>query len=275
LKRAKEGYEEQLGPDSEKALEATCSVILTGMSDEERLDKLKPLVESMKGATLESLSKLGVELCKTEKIEKLRALVKRMVIALGEENVVTLETLSQLGTKLDENGEFEESRKVYERCLEGRVKVLGEDHKDTVMTVMNLGVFYMEIKNYEKALECYERALKAFEKTLGKTHPDTLRSVECNATVYHVGLKYYGKAEELYQRALEGFEAQLGKDHAQAKKCAKNLAVCLFEAGETLKMRKIIDEYPHIIEGQHEHARWFRAQLGLEKEDPGEECVIC
>ena len=59
--------------------------------------------------------------------------------------------------------------------------------------------------------------------------------------------KDYGKAEELYQRVLEGFEAQLGKDHEKTKSSAQNLAICLANAGEKLKLRKIIDEYPHIL----------------------------
>ena len=57
----------------------------------------------------------------------------------------------------------------------------------------------------------------------------------------------YGKAEELYLRALEGNEAQLGKDHEVTKQCSMNLAVCLAEAGEKLKLSKIIDEFPHIL----------------------------
>ena len=58
---------------------------------------------------------------------------------------------------------------------------------------------------------------------------------------------FIGKAEELYQRALEGKEAQLGKDHIDTKRCAMNLALCLADAGEKLKLRKIIDKYPHIL----------------------------
>jgi tetratricopeptide (TPR) repeat protein len=177
--RAKKGYEEQLGPDSEKALEVTLSLICaTVMSEGER-------------------------------IEKLRVLVERMVRALGEENVVTLAALGQLGIQLRQNGEPEEARKVYERCLAGQEKVLGEDHKDTLDTVCNLGVVYdVGLEDYEKALEFYERALKGNEKTLGKTHPDTLGAVVNIASVYQEGLKDYGIAEELYQRALEGYEAQ-------------------------------------------------------------------
>ena len=67
------------------------------------------------------------------------------------------------------------------------------------------------------------------------------------AGVYLGGLEDYRKAEELLQRALEGYEAQLGKDHRSTKTCAGNLATCLAQAGEKLKLRKIIDEYPHII----------------------------
>mmetsp|Transcript_5431 Transcript_5431/g.9829 ORF Transcript_5431/g.9829 Transcript_5431/m.9829 type:complete len:94 (+) Transcript_5431:2-283(+) len=82
---------------------------------------------------------------------------------------------------------------------------------------------------------------------LGKTHPDTLSTVMKIAIVYKNRLKDYGKAEELYQRALEGYEAQLGKDHKDTKECARNLAIYFADAGEKLKLRKIIDKYPHII----------------------------
>ena len=48
LKRAKEGYEEQLGPDSEKALDATYGLItVTCLSMGELIDKLRALVERM------------------------------------------------------------------------------------------------------------------------------------------------------------------------------------------------------------------------------------
>ncbi|GMH88658.1 hypothetical protein TL16_g11218 [Triparma laevis f. inornata] len=97
-KRAKEGCEEQLGRDSEKALEVTSSLIMVTGS-------------------------------KSERIEKLRDLLKRMERALGEENVVTLETLNALGIQLRLKREYEEVIKVHERCLAGRMKVLGEDHK--------------------------------------------------------------------------------------------------------------------------------------------------
>ena len=95
-------------------------------------------------------------------------------------------------------------------------------------------------------MECYERALKGSEEMLGKTHPETLDTVTNMALLYNTGLKDYEKAEELYQRALGGYEAQLGKDHAGTKRCAENLAWCFALAGEKLKLRKIIDEYPLI-----------------------------
>lgn len=175
FERAKKGYEEQLGPDSEKALDATSSLIcVTQMS-------------------------MG------EASSKYRALVKRMMGALGEENVVALDTLNSLGAMLKENGEYEETRKILEKILSVQEKLLGEDHKQTLGTLNNLGVVYRALKDYEKALEYYERALKGSEKTLGKTHPETLSTVYNIATIYLVGLKNFWKAEELYQRALERY----------------------------------------------------------------------
>ncbi|GMH80220.1 hypothetical protein TrLO_g9970, partial [Triparma laevis f. longispina] len=164
-KRAKEGYEEQLGRDSEKALKVTIGLIMsTGMS-------------------------------RDEGIEKLRVLLKRCERALGEENVVTLETLNTLGCELDDNGEYEEAKEVYERCLAERTKTSGENHKDTLDSLNNLGIVYYKLKNYEKAMEYYERALEGYEKTLGKTHPSAIMTVE-GIAILCKKTKDFGKAEE-------------------------------------------------------------------------------
>ena len=142
-----EGYEEQLGRDSERALEVTHYLI--GSNGESR----------------------------SEKFELYRDLLKRMETALGEENVVTLETLNALGIQLDQGGEYEEVINVYERCLVGRMKVLGKDYKYALATVNNLGNAYKRLGYYEKALRYYERAMNGFENVVGKTHPDTIGTV--------------------------------------------------------------------------------------------------
>ncbi|GMH90491.1 hypothetical protein TL16_g11785 [Triparma laevis f. inornata] len=175
-KRAKEGYEEQLGRDSEKALEATRDLI---------------------GSDGESVN---------EQIEKFRDLLKRCERTLGEENVVTVDMLNELGCELNETRNCEEAKVVWESCLAGRMKVLGEDHNDTFGTLHNLGSVYMDLKNYEKASEYYERALKGSERTLGMNHPQTIMAVASIASVYAIA-NDYGKAEELYKRSLEGREA--------------------------------------------------------------------
>ncbi|GMH60067.1 hypothetical protein TrLO_g2220 [Triparma laevis f. longispina] len=159
FKRAKDGYEEQLGRESEKALLATLHLIrVTGVSG-------------------------------GEKFEEFRDMVKRMERVLGLENVVTLTALNALGSDLVHNNggdpEYEEAIKVQERCLAGRTKVLGEDHKETLGTFNNLGESYYGINNYEKALEYFERALRGKEQTLGTTHPDTLGIVD-NVTIIYL-----------------------------------------------------------------------------------------
>ena len=182
MKRVKEGYEEQLGRDSEKAFDVTRDLIMITCSS------------------------------KAELIEKFRDLLKRCERALGEENFVTLKTLNSLGVALNKNEECEEAKEIFGGSLAGRTKVLGEDHKNTLMTVGNLGNVYSELKNDEKAMEYYERALEGQESTLGKTRPNTLMAVINIVIIYDSRLKDYGKAEELYERALVGYEARsLGK----------------------------------------------------------------
>jgi len=209
FKQAKEGYEEQLGLDIEKALEATLGLIMS-----------------------------------TDMVmEKLRDLLKRCEKALGEENDVTLETLNELGGGLKDNGEYEEARKVLERCLAGRMKVLGKDHKNTFGTLNNLGNIYSRLRNYQKALEYFERALEGKEKLLGKSHPDTLSTV-LNIAIIYLTTKDFGKAEELYERALEGFEAHLGKDHERTIKCVKIFSYCLQHGGTFERLASLTNTYP-------------------------------
>ncbi|GMI04963.1 hypothetical protein TrLO_g2846 [Triparma laevis f. longispina] len=133
LKRTKEGFEEQLGRDSEKALGATYDLTMTSCENN------------------------------GEVIDKTRDLLKRMERALGEENVVTLDTLNQLGIELKDIEDYQEAKELWERCLTGRTKMLGNDHTNTLMALNNLnnlGCVYDFLKNTEKALEYYERVLK-------------------------------------------------------------------------------------------------------------------
>ncbi|GMH92246.1 hypothetical protein TL16_g12290 [Triparma laevis f. inornata] len=220
-KRVKEGYEEHLGPDDAKTLDATHSFILSTNDDGRRT-------------------------------EKFRDLVKRFERALGDENVVTLRTLNALGGRLIENKQYEEAKEVHEGCLAGRMKVLGEDHKLTLLTLNNLGIVYKKLENNEKALESHERALKGKEKTLGENHPDTLGTVMNIANIYK-RMEDYGKAEELYQRALMGYEAQLGIDHKHTKICARNFSICLEDSGNSKRLAGLEEAYPRLYENGFVH----------------------
>ena len=193
LKRAKEGYSEQLGRDDAKTLHA--ELLLTNCTFT---------------GVIDATTKLG-------------DLSKRLVGTLGEENHVTLEALSELGMYLKRNGEFSEARKTQERCLAGRVKTLGEYHRDTLMTIANVGNICTDECQFEKALEYYERAMRGFERTTGTGHPDTLRATMTAGMVLRDGLRRYEKSEEMYLKALDGYEALYGKKHTQTYRCAVGL----------------------------------------------------
>ncbi|GMH91056.1 hypothetical protein TL16_g11946 [Triparma laevis f. inornata] len=132
LKRAKEGYEEQLRRDSEKVL----------------------------GTSGSSIMSTAVFYTDEEFIEEIRDVVKRCERALGEENIIALRTLDDLGAELYQNEEYKEARELYEMCLARRMKVLGEEHKDTLMAVMNIAIVYKNgLKDYGRAGEMYQNAL--------------------------------------------------------------------------------------------------------------------
>ena len=60
-------------------------------------------------------------------------------------------------------------------------------------------------------------------------------------------MKDYNKAEEFYQKALEGYVAQLGKESEATKRCARNFAIVLEKEREKTKLRKLLDDYPHLL----------------------------
>lgn len=123
LTRAKEGYEELLGRDSEKALSATHGLVM------------------FKARGLQDV------------VEKLKDLAKRCEGALEEENVLTLDVLMDLGNVLRDSGKYEEARKVLWKCLAGRQNLFGEIHSSTCNALMNLGTVYHRLENTEKPLE--------------------------------------------------------------------------------------------------------------------------
>ncbi|GMI14965.1 hypothetical protein TrLO_g10421 [Triparma laevis f. longispina] len=144
-----------------------------------------------------------------------------MMVALGEEHVVTMETLNHLGAKLNYNGEYEAAKKVWEGNLVVQETVFGEVHKTTLDSMMNLGSIYVKI-NPDKALEVYERASKGYEILLEKNHPSRLMALtnlaECWMRRFDLD-----KAVELYQTALVAYEAQFGPDYRQCSFCAVNI----------------------------------------------------
>ncbi|GMH70193.1 hypothetical protein TL16_g05346 [Triparma laevis f. inornata] len=193
-KRAKEQYEEQLGPDDAKALRVKLTLITaTVMTVEVRMEKYLDL--------------------------------------LGRMKVAILETIDSIAQFMMLNERYDGARKVWESCLEGLLKVLGEQHRTTLAMLSNLGGVYELLKNYEKALEYHERALDGREKLMGKNHPETLRAV-MNTALISLKISHYVKVEELFQRAHEGLEAQLGRDHSDTMVCAKGLKVCLELSGK-------------------------------------------
>ncbi|GMH57813.1 hypothetical protein TL16_g02470 [Triparma laevis f. inornata] len=157
FQRAKEGYEEQLGRDNEKALDAAFFLITS------------------------------TEITRDERIEKLRDLLKRCERALGEKNAVTFETLNLLGIKMDESGEYEEAIEYYERALKGSERTLRKNHPSMLTSVMNIAVVYKIQKDYGKAEELYQRALEGYEAQLGKDHKSTMRCPENYLNCLNVG----------------------------------------------------------------------------------------
>ncbi|GMH53698.1 hypothetical protein TL16_g01505 [Triparma laevis f. inornata] len=236
-KLALEGYEELQGTESEKALEVTYHLIMSG--------------------TCSGYS---------EMIEKLRSLVKRCERALGEENSVTLDTLNELGISLNGNEEYEEAKEVHEKCLAGRLQLYGEQHKDTVGTLNNLGCVYDELKNDSKALKYFKRALKGYEKLLGKSHPHTL-STMMNIAVIYATKGDLQSAEFHIRKVVDGNVAQLGKDNEATKGSVHNLNNCLKLAGDTKAMEELNEEYPWLLDEDSDSDESSSSEYESDSED--------
>lgn len=82
---------------------------------------------------------------------------------------------------------------------------------------------------------------------LGENYPRTLQTVMNVATFYMTVMNDFGKAEEYYEGAFKGFEAQFGKEDQRTKTCARNIAGFFAKGGDKQKLRKILDDYPHLL----------------------------
>lgn len=145
--RARDGFTEKLGENSEKSLEATYSLIASEEMSEER------------------------------RVELFRDLVKRANKSLGADNHVTLDALNDLGEALNDTGQFEEALKVLEESLAGTERALGPDHWKTLDSMNNLGNVFLESSKGEKALEIYHECLgKKKPRWAKRTRPPSKRS---------------------------------------------------------------------------------------------------
>jgi len=120
-RRAREGYVNLHGEDSEKALYATLSLFMS----------------------------LGVK--NGADIEKLKELAVRMERLFGMDGAIEAHQLC--GISYARYGDNDGARSSWKRCLAYHEKTLGLKHDETLATALNLGLIYQKMGKPEMALE--------------------------------------------------------------------------------------------------------------------------
>ena len=219
LERAREGFEELLGPEHEKSLMARY-----------------------------------ITACQTQspgkKTTMLEALLQRAQSSLGVHRL-TSDIANDLAYIARHGGNNEEAKEYFSTALVLRKKVIGEKHVDTLDTLMNLGVLSDGMEEYssalKKSMEHKERAIRWQEKTLGVANKETLKAIMSTALAW-ANISRFEKAEAMYGTALKRYEQTLGEGHNDTKRCAESLvSILALSLKSHEKIRAIVDDYPHLM----------------------------
>ncbi|MBX7105458.1 MAG: serine/threonine-protein kinase [Gemmataceae bacterium] len=245
LKKARELYVAEFGPESAEALTAIgdLSQLFYHTANYDEAEKL--LTTSLEVAktrfgendpmTVSIANNLASLLQKKGRHADAQKLFKQCydtrLAQLGEKNPLTLLSLNNLALQYRQQGNNKEAEPLLVRCLALRRETLGPDRIETITTMNNLAGVYHDLKEHAKAEPLYEECLKFRREVLGDDHPDTLRSITSLADAYR-NQKKFELAEPLFAEAYAHQRDDLGEDHPDTLTTMNQLVAMYMQRGQ-------------------------------------------
>ena len=139
--------------------------------------------------------------------------------------------LARAKESLKDPGKLERLLVMYERCLEGFIRVLGPKHPHVLYSANQIAWTLQRQKQYTRASKIYRQYLPSFEEVLGVHHMETLQvtdnlaeTLECCGDL--------AESAEMTKKVLIGREATLGSNHPKTLCSYFNYGKVLRKLGE-------------------------------------------
>lgn len=136
-----------------------------------------------------------------------------------------------LGDVYRDLGVYAETKKNYEKALEGRRRVYGSKHLDVAESLNDLGLISYDLRNMDETETYYREALAIRQQLLEEDHIDVLKSLNNVATT----LFFKGEADEaeaLFREVLARSPELTEESFPILTKTRVNLAILLRNKGE-------------------------------------------
>ena len=152
------------------------------------------------------------------------------------------------------SGRVSEAVELYERVLQGRLRILWPGHPDTLASRNNLANAYQEEGRLQEAIDLYEQVLQDRLRILGPAHPHTLASRNNLAGAYYSSGRM-AEAVALYERLVEDYLRILGPDHPGTLVSRNNLAGAYRGDGRIAEAvalyERLVEDYLRILGPDH------------------------
>ncbi|MFH0943717.1 MAG: serine/threonine-protein kinase [Planctomycetota bacterium] len=254
LRRARELFERDLGPDHPSTLESSTSLgnCLSGLGRGEEaerllsktLDRMRTVLGENHRRTLQAEATLGHQLYLQGRFEESEALLRHAANQLEQSGpgleLELYSALSNLAGVVMAQGRYEEADGLLARVAEGRERLLPEDHHSVLNTANTRAALLKRRGRPEEARALYARILEIRRRALPPRHAATLLSM-INLAAAEQELGNSDHSVELLSEAL----AVLREDHPASDLtlgAAYNLASSLRAAGRLEEALPLYEE---------------------------------
>ncbi|WP_338762153.1 CHAT domain-containing tetratricopeptide repeat protein [Bernardetia sp. ABR2-2B] len=199
--------------------------------DQNRLDSLNTILESLSWKELDSI---GKELREKYELDKSKVYLKKALQVAKKQNgkdSLYIVSCKELGVLYYYQGNYKKTEPLWLEAKDLQEKILGNKNFEYARITGNLASVYVSQGLYQKAEPLYIETGEIIEKLLGKEH--YAYAIVCNnlaAIYYKQG--FYEKAELLFIEAKNIREKTLGKEHPEYAISCNNLAVLYGEKQE-------------------------------------------